>query len=759
MSTQAVTLDPGDVEVQGAPEAAPQPSGPLTLGANDVEIDDLGSPDAHTADQTRASQAMASLGRGSSFASDKGTYLPNTLPPAPGVGPAPLKAPSLAQQALNRNAPPTSKFATPQQPAPQTTEQAIQQAAAPPAPVLAPGDVEIAPGPRSARQIAGSTPMRPEAVTEAVAPSPAGMQQMTPEQSAGFEAQQWENPTGFAAGPQKAMRQVAEGGIDLARASQGSGMTPVTDPARAVHGAAEVAAGAGYFGTGLFAAEAMPVTAAGKLAIGSTLKAMGGYLAGVAAGKGASFAAKEAGLSPQLQEDANTLGFFLPTAAFTLANVRTIGATGPEGSRAAGFTAFGGRVGVGAATSPEAVGFGAKVGPFSVSAVKPRGTGVQFGTEMRPQLPEPGEVFRQQQESAATDALTKAAALDQASANVMQGKPPVPPPPTPPMPSGMDQGVLKPDTIQRVAGAISMAPPEMRGQLVQEAHQNLAKWILNKGTVVGPDGKVLMAKTPEQAASVAAKIVNEEVARQDQQRNEAAKAQKEQEKQAAASAKAASTEGAKEEVAGPPTLQQRAQTVIEANEKAEPKDLAKTLVRQIGIPYAQALGMVKEARAGKAPAIEAGGNEVVPEEKEEVDRQMAELQGGQVKAIHLPPDAKYIPALPEGINRVDVKNGPGAGTYLYDGKQVRAATIKAAAKAGTHEDLLAPKEKPVTNHPAVSATPETPAKPADNISNPPETAVAEAPPNITPDRRQNTAQRQRVAEMSPEQMRRTLLTS
>ncbi|HEY1808841.1 MAG TPA: 2'-5' RNA ligase family protein [Acidobacteriaceae bacterium] len=814
MSTQAVTLDPGDVEVQGAQSSGQQP---VSLGADDVEIDNSAA-EAHTAAQTRSDQAMRTLGQGM-LANETAAYQPPTLPAAPNLGRPPARQPSVAQTALNDTTPPSSRFVTPQQPAPTTYQEATTQASTHNAPVLSPGEVEIIGGPRSAAQIAGQTDVQEEPLGAAIAGPAPGTRPMNPQESATYENSP---PTGFGAGPQQAAHEIWEGTGDIARgAGYGDDLQiGPRDPSMMARGATETMRGAMYMGTPMFA----------EAAASAPVKAGLSYLAGVVGGKAAGAAAKAAGLTPDEQEFWNTAGFFIPNALTALAGVRGVSVQGPDGTAGKGFTAFGGRVGGGVATSPEAVGAGVRVGPFSASVVKPRDAGVQFSTQTPTALPDPAEVLRQQQNDASMRAALAADALDQASSNVINGKPPVPPQPKPPMPAGMDQAVLHADTVQRVAGAISMAPPQMRPQLTMEAHQNLAKWIAEKGTVMGPDGRIATAKTPEQASAIAAKWINDEVARQDTARNEAAKAQKE------ASAKAASNQEGKNEVTPPPTLQQRAQTVIDANEAQTPVQVAKTLLRQVGIPYSQGLEMVKQARAGKAPSIETAGEPVAPEAKAEIDGKVDDLKAGNVKAVLLPEGSSYIPTLPEGIKRVDVRQGPGAGTYLYDPQAIRAATIKAAAKAGTHEDLLAPNENPVKQNEPESLT-EPPAvkqevasslahdgdpltreiedknnllafqpihpddvppgaKPNEDgefvlevmeeptagklgkiivgqvkegaqrgkfvLGNPvrkAKTTVGASVKPPAPERRQDTGQRQRVAEMSPEDMRRTLLTS
>lgn len=555
----------------------------------------------------------------------------------------------------------------------------------PPAPTLsAPQTAQAANAEQQSEHPMRPIPLRNFALSDEDLATIGGMQ-ATPQQQEQIDAQRDRNVSGlplrervaegiatgsgFAAGPRQDVGEIGSGVEELGEANRDR------DANKLAKGGTDILEGAMGLGTPLFAAgvAAAPVRAGLY------------YLAGVGAGKVASAAAKAAGLTPDEQEFWNTAGFFLPNALTGLAGIKGVRADLGDRGKIAGVQAFGGRVGAGIYRGPEGAGGGVKVGGRELTFKMGRAADEPEQPNAPPTLPDPAQVLARDQSQAAASAVGQANALDQAAKNVSEGKPPVPPAPKPPMPQGMDQGTLRPEVVQNLASAISSAPPETRPQLVMEAHQHLAEWIATHGKVMGPDGKIAIAKTPEQAQQIAAKWVNDEVARQDVIRNQ-------EKAKTSAQQKTEKNETANQRSQQPPTLQQRAQTIIEANEDATPDTLAKTLVKQLGIGYADGKKMVQDARAGKSANIETSGTAVDPEAKKAVDDQVADLKAGRVKAVRLPQGSTYVPALPEGIKRVDARQGAGAGTYLYDPEQVKAATIRAAAKAGTHDDLLAPTE-------------------------------------------------------------------
>jgi hypothetical protein len=118
----------------------------------------------------------------------------------------------------------------------------------------------------------------------------------------------------------------------------------------------------------------------------------------------------------------------------------------------------------------------------------------------------------------ATQALIKHAADSQAAERMAQGLPPTPPPPPQPKvsdsllaPTSVKQGRIAPEDIAKFARAVAPLPAEVRAKAIQEAHQTLSKVLLEqgqRGSVIGPDGKIELIKNPEQADSVAQRIIN-----------------------------------------------------------------------------------------------------------------------------------------------------------------------------------------------------------------------------------------------------------
>jgi hypothetical protein len=105
--------------------------------------------------------------------------------------------------------------------------------------------------------------------------------------------------------------------------------------------------------------------------VGAPVRTLAGLGIGTATGAAAKYGAEKAGLSPEAQRLAETAGFFIPAAAGVVDPRGMIEST-PEGTRGAA-TILGGRAGVGAAVTPEAVTLRGKVGPFQGEKVFPRG--------------------------------------------------------------------------------------------------------------------------------------------------------------------------------------------------------------------------------------------------------------------------------------------------------------------------------------------------------------------------------------------------
>jgi hypothetical protein len=519
----------------------------------------------------------------------------------------------------------------------------------------------------------------------------ARLHRMTPEQASQYEQLQQEHPSGFAAGPRMALHEIFQGAGDIASGlNPEGGMSPSEaialgrpipngagrNPSQMAKGATEMMSGAMTLGTPLFA----------EAVAAKPLQTIAGYLAGVLGGKGTAAAAKAVGATPEEQEFANTLGFFLPTAAATLAGVRTAEINSDK-LRGKVVSAFGGRVQAGIGATPEEIGGGVRVGNQQVSVTVPR-------------TPSATEVTAKQLTDNAISAMTKKQQTDAAAAAIVQGvppaqavaatQPPKPEPPKPPMPQGMEQGILHPETIQSLAQAISMAPPAERPNLVLEAHENLAKWMAQQGRVM-VDGQIHIVKNPEQATQLAAKLVNTEVMRQDQLRNQSASQQ--QSAQPQAQAQPTPPQGEPQPENGPAQnpaewLYQRAQTILDSTDKPTPTLLQRNL--RIAPRQAQTLfdRWQQEKTAANLPTVGSREEPVVEESRATIDAQIDALRNGNVNVVMLPQGSSYRPQLPEGFRAMDVKKGPGAGTYIYSPDAIKPSTIRRAAENGTHGDLL-----------------------------------------------------------------------
>ena len=104
--------------------------------------------------------------------------------------------------------------------------------------------------------------------------------------------------------------------------------------------------------------------------------------------------------------------------------------------------------------------------------------------------------------------------VEMTSKRVARGLPPEPPPPPSPQetfPPAIDQV-----HIRAMAAAIAAHPETDRPALLQEAHQNLTKWIASKNGQVAVDGHIEIADSPQSAEKLAARIVNQAVDDHDQ---------------------------------------------------------------------------------------------------------------------------------------------------------------------------------------------------------------------------------------------------
>lgn len=221
-------------------------------------------------------------------------------------------------------------------------------------------------------------------------------------------------------------------------------------------------------------------------------------VAGTAASKGTG-ALVHGHMSPEAEDLARSVAFFLPSVLGTAAGVKYSGIESPGGeAKFSGVEAFGGRAKAAYVRTPESFRVGAKVGDTQVEARFPR-------SQPAPP-PEPSEAAKMLGE------------FQQAS-----GATPTPPPPAPP-PQYQGPDHLTPEVAKAVTTNIMKAPPADRPKLMLEAHQNMVRWMINKGTFTGPDGKIYNVDNEGQAKKLASTFINDQVDAADKAAEEASKA-------------------------------------------------------------------------------------------------------------------------------------------------------------------------------------------------------------------------------------------
>jgi 2'-5' RNA ligase len=328
-------------------------------------------------------------------------------------------------------------------------------------------------------------------------------------------------------------RMVAEGGARAARGFNAAVPLP-TQPEPSwdtrAKGIADVVGGTGQ------ALTPFAIAAAPEAAV--SLPAIAGVGTGLAARYGAGKAADALKVSEGTKALAQELAFWAPSVAGGLLGVRGGLESGPEGTRGAA-SALEGRVGIAGAVTPEAFAARARVGPFEGSVSIPRN-----GGSRAPAL-EPPTI-----EGDAGASMAAAARSSTQAARVVRGlpavEPPPPAPPTgPPPPPDVQAGHISQETIQGVGHALAKLPPPLRAQGMLEAHQTLANVLLKQGRMV-VDGKLELIKNADQANTVAQRVLNDEVSRQDAAAQEAQKAVETAAKEAAKPAPAGKRVSARE---------------------------------------------------------------------------------------------------------------------------------------------------------------------------------------------------------------------
>jgi 2'-5' RNA ligase len=466
------------------------------------------------------------------------------------------------------------------------------------------------------------------------------------------------------------------------------------DKAKFVKGITQLVSGGSKAAIALTAPELMELGAAadaGNVAAqGSIIKILASAEAGNIASDVGGKAADKLNLSPETKDLIQTAAFFLPTLAGAMSFKGGVGVDA-EGNPGVGVSSKGGKVRAGAVGTPEAFDIRAQVGGTRFGVKIPRGSA--------PPPPDPAQVLGAQEASAGTNAIMRAAQKEAQAKTVVAGGP-QPPPPGPAMPASMQSGVILPKTVQDIATMIHMAPPEQHAKLLMEAHGKLTEYIQKQGRIIGPDGKLQIAETPQQAAKLAQNIINDEVDRQQtakedaaKQQAEVAKQQEKQQKEQEKAAKEATTPGKDGELSPADQQWQRAKTIIESTTPKKGQTIQSVLQRSLQVSPATADQMVerhaKETASAALPTVGTKKEPVVEESRATVDAQVSALKRGDINVVMLPEGSRYRPAVPDGMKIMGVKGDvPGAGLYLYNPKKVQAPTIRDAAKAGTHGDLM-----------------------------------------------------------------------
>src|ERR1700744_4055200 len=704
MNTPAVNLDAGQFEVDNSQSPATLQSGEFEVAGGTPGQAPV-NPYAREAAQDAANADMSNLSKGpfdQAIYSTSQTDTPARFNP----GQAPLSA---GEQEFNR-VNPQSQFARRPQAAPTTFAEANQQ-------TLNPGEFEIAPAaPVSLQQPGVSSDLPDETqVRNQNLAKYAQLAKTDPKAADTFAEQKGmtvsdkQEAVGANRGfdPIAGVGEAAKGAYDLGGALKGENGPRANASAQAGN---EILSGLMNAYSGQF----------GEAAVRAPIMTMAGYLAGIASGKVASEAAKAVGATPEEQEFANTLFFFVPTAAVTLSGLQVSKAVAGEsvGYKA---SAFGGRVEVGAKSTPEETGFAAKVGPFSASVVKPRGADVEFNGNGPTNLPggapppplNPVAMLSQDQGQSVVQAAGRYEETERVAHDIANGGTP-PTPPKPPDPSGMDQGHLQMSTVERLGQIIQALPAPMQPRAMLESVKSLSKWLFDKKTVVGPDDKVVTVETPQQAQNAAVKMVNGEIDRQKQQAQEktealqketeqresdAAEAQQEREESLAGKGLGSSTnaktpESQKVEIPDTPGVQ-KARAVLASlplettSEKAD-KELGKTVL--LPTPIRKAL--IEEFVSSRAKAIEGAAQESMTgkptpqgQKPEEIDAWVAGVQKGETPFAHVQKGTTYQPTDVEGLAKTKVDGAKDASGIYYHDPEISGAEIRKAARAGTLDQL------------------------------------------------------------------------
>jgi hypothetical protein len=489
-----------------------------------------------------------------------------------------------------------------------------------------------------------------------------------------------------------------------------------------------------------------PLMAAGVAA--APYKMIAGYVAGVTAGYGSDYMADKLKMSPEMKELAHTVAFVAPNAFADFMSLRgSVGETTaripdpvtgeirevPVKTAAAGGRGFGVGVGKGEDGSYYAAG---RVGPFSArakwggapdGAPSPAGASRELtaGAGAPGEPPAPGSeppaapaapsdattIQMQAQMQTVQETAARAAGVQKQAEQVAGMTPPPPLAPKPgepgsgklPSPAGMDDGHLSQDTVDKAGQAIQMLPEANRPGAIREAVGNLASWMFDKKTVVGPDNKVVNVDSQRAAQTEAVKIINAEVDRQAEKAQNAAEQQQEaieQRQESATQAQQERDEALSPQKATKPTADagpveipntpsvQKARNVLASAPMDTPAADLDVLIRRtatVTTPVRKALvqeEVTRRANQEQDQAQVAMTGQPTPEgqSREELQRWADGVKAGEHPFVHIPQESNFKPQGVEDLTRTPVKGaGAFSGTY-YHAPEVSAADIRKAAR-------------------------------------------------------------------------------
>jgi hypothetical protein len=329
-------------------------------------------------------------------------------------------------------------------------------------------------------------------------------------------------------GPEKLARGAAR--LELAHGPTGTiagPMNPETpefvDTEEAAKASSEMMQGAAVTAIP-FIPEAIAPAAPGLAAATPLLTTAAGFGAGYGASTLAEKALEHTDLAPESKQAIIDASWFIPS----LLGLKAGFGRGPEGKPIAGISALGEE----APGVPRAGIFAGKTedgGIGIVGKAGERGAGVKIGGAKKPSTTVSG-VERVEQPALPGGAATAAEAHGKTEAgDAIAGTAQATGQPgriVPPTPEQERLAALPPPTLEPIVGVLrstlAAVPDAVRPFAIQEMHQNLVDWMLQHGTVTGPDGMIVTVASEAQASKVADRWINDVIQQHDE---EAAKPQ------------------------------------------------------------------------------------------------------------------------------------------------------------------------------------------------------------------------------------------